>query len=122
MLAERRRLTKQFLEAAHRRDIAALLQVLDPAVTLTSDRAAAELPMGPGRELAGSEQVAAYFAKQGAGAAHMALINGEVGIIVAPQHRLLLILQPQFENGRIASLAATAAPEALSALDIALVP
>jgi RNA polymerase sigma-70 factor (ECF subfamily) len=75
--------------------------------------------MGSGRTLSGWDQVARFFAGRAA-AAYVALINGNVGIIVAPADRLLLAVFPRFENGRITHLHAIAAPDDLARLDMGL--
>ncbi len=74
---------------------------LDPSVILTADEQAARV--GSGSRLLGSDQVARFFSGR-ADAAHVAIINGDVGIIVAPRDRLLLVVVPRFENGRITHL------------------
>jgi hypothetical protein len=61
----------------------------------------------------GSEQVARFFAGR-ASAAHVTLINGDVGIIVVPHDQLLLAVVPRFENGRITHLHAIATPDDLA--------
>ena len=75
--------------------------------------------MGSGSRLSGSDQVARFFSGRAA-AAHVAIINGDVGIIVAPHDRLLLAVLPRFENGRITHLHAIAAPDELTQLKIGL--
>jgi RNA polymerase sigma-70 factor (ECF subfamily) len=112
-----RELAEAFLEAARTGDIASLLNLLDPDVILAADERAAR--MGPGRILSGSDQVAGFFVGRAA-AAHLAVVNGDVGIIVAPADRLLLVVLPRFANGRIAHLQAIAAPDDLARLDIRL--
>jgi RNA polymerase sigma factor (sigma-70 family) len=116
-IARHRELAETFLHAARSGDMAALLNLLDPNIVLTADEQAAR--MGPGRTLSGSDQVARFFAGR-ASAAHVAIINGGVGIIVAPNDRLTLAVVPRFANGRIAHLHAIATPEDLARLDLGL--
>jgi RNA polymerase sigma-70 factor (ECF subfamily) len=119
-ISHHRELAEAFLQAARSCDMAALLNLLDPGVVLTADEQAARMGrMGSGRRLLGSDQVARFFAGR-ASAAHVAIINGNVGIIVAPHDRLLLAVVPRFENGRIADLHAIAAPDDLAGLDMGL--
>jgi hypothetical protein len=115
-ISRHRELAETFLQAARTGDVAVLLNVLDPGVVLTADEQAAH--MGSGNCLSGSDQVARFFSGRAA-AAHVAIVNGDVGIIVAPRDRLLLAVVPQFENGRI-HLHAIAAPDDLARLDIRL--
>ena len=96
----------------------ALLNLLDPDVVFTADEQAARMGrMGSGGQLSGSNQVARFFAGR-ASAAHLAIISGDVGIIVAPHDRLVLAVMPRFENGRITHLHAIAAPDDLAGLDM----
>jgi RNA polymerase sigma-70 factor, ECF subfamily len=107
-------LARSFLAAAQSGDIAAMLRLLAPEAVLRPDATAARL--GPGGDVRGAGEIAAFFAARGAGAAHLALIDGEIGLMVAPAGRLLLVLRPRFEGGRIASFDAIADPDALAAL------
>lgn len=97
--------------------MASLLNILDPDVVLTADEKAAR--RGSGRRLSGSDQVARFFAGR-ASAAYLAIINGDVGIIVALQDRLLLAVLPRFENGRITHLHAISEPDELAQLEMGL--
>jgi RNA polymerase sigma-70 factor (ECF subfamily) len=112
-----RELAEAFLTAARSGDLSALLDLLDPEVVLASDAQAAR--MGPGERLAGADRVARFFSGRAA-AAHVAIVDGDIGIIVAPNERLLMVVVPRFENGRIAHLQAIAAPDELARLDITL--
>jgi RNA polymerase sigma-70 factor (ECF subfamily) len=123
-ISRHRELAEAFLKAAKSGDMAALLNLLDPRVVLTADEQAASVgygrTLGPGRTLAGSDQVARFLAGRAA-AAHVAIINGDVGIIVAPNDRLMLAIVPRFTNSRITHLHAVAAPDDLARLDLGLV-
>mgnify|MGYP002775519110 FL=1 len=116
-IALHRELAEAFLSAARGGDMAALLKILDPKIVLTADERAAD--MGSGRSLSGADQVARFFAGRAA-ASRVALIDGNVGIIVAPAERLLLALIPRFAEGRIAHLHAIATPDDLAWLDLGL--
>jgi RNA polymerase sigma-70 factor (ECF subfamily) len=120
-ISRHRELAEAFLQAARNGDMAALLNLLDPGVVLTADEQAAHMGrMGAELRLSGSGQVARFFAGR-ASAAHVAIINGDIGIIVAPHDRLFLAVVPRFENGRITHLHAIAAPDDLAGLDIGVV-
>ena len=111
-------LAERFLGAARTGDIPTLLRLLAPDVTLRPDATAARL--GPGGEVRGAEDVAKFFVRRGAGAAHVAMVDGAIGLIVATNDLLLLALRPTFEDARIAAFDAIADPDALAALELAL--
>lgn len=116
-IAHHRELAETFLKAARSGDMAGLLNLLDPTVVLTADERAAS--MGSGKTLSGSDRVARFFAGRAA-AAHVAIVNGDVGILVAPADRLIFALLARFANGRITRLQAIAAPVELARLDLRL--
>src|SRR5918998_385127 len=68
----------------------ALLAVLDPDVVLRSDRAARR--PGVPAEVRGAATVAQQAVRGRARAAQPALVNGAVGVVVAPRGRLLMVL------------------------------
>jgi RNA polymerase sigma-70 factor (ECF subfamily) len=120
-LRRQREVVDAFLAAARAGDFQGLLAVLDPDVVLRSDRA------GAPREIRGAAEYArraaaggARAAASGAWAAQPALVNGAVGIIVAPRGRLSMVLQFTIENGRIVAVDAIADPERLAELDLAV--
>jgi RNA polymerase sigma-70 factor (ECF subfamily) len=116
-ISRHRELAEAFLKAARSGDMAALLNLLDPDVVFTADAHAAR--MGSRKSMLGSEQVARFFSGRAA-AAHVAVIDGDIGIIVAPADRLMLVVMPRFANGRITHLHAIAAPDDLAGLDMGL--
>jgi RNA polymerase sigma-70 factor (ECF subfamily) len=52
----------------------------------------------------------------------MVLVNGEVGVVVAPRGRLLLVLIPTVENGRIVALDVVGGADRLRDLKLRVVP
>ena len=78
------------------------------------------MPPGAPAELRGATAIANRAAKGGARAAQPALVNGAVGVIVAPRGRLLMVLRFSIANGKIIEIEAVADPERLSHLDLAL--
>jgi RNA polymerase sigma-70 factor (ECF subfamily) len=118
-VASRRPVVDAFLAAARSGDIAGLLAVLDPDVVLRADRAAARL--GDVTELRGAAVVAANF-KGKAQAARPALIDGALGVVVAPQGRLLLVLNLAFAGDRIAAIEVVADRDRLGALHLSTLP
>nr|MBA2247466.1 RNA polymerase subunit sigma-70 [Chloroflexia bacterium] len=116
-LARQRDVVKAFLAASRDGDFEALLAVLDPDVVFRADTAAAVHAGGPS-EVHGATAVARLYRGR-ARAARPALVNGAVGIIVAPRGRLLVVLVTTIANGRIVTIDAIADPERLGQLDIA---
>lgn len=111
----RRALVEAFLAASQQGDFEGLLTLLDPDVTFRGDAAAVN--MGGPRELHGAEAVARRF-KGRAQAARAALLDGELGLVVAPRGRLLLVLGISFSGDRIAGIEAIADPERLGRLRV----
>lgn len=121
-LARQREVADAFLAAARGGDFGALIAVLDPGVVLRADAAA--MPAGSPREVRGAPMVAkgalgfaarAWFAQP-------ALVNGAVGVVVAPRGRLLVVLGFGFAGGKITAIDVIADPGRLRQLDLALVP
>jgi RNA polymerase sigma-70 factor (ECF subfamily) len=100
-----RRVVEAFLAGSRQGDMAELLAILDPEVVFRADAAAMKL--GAAAEVRGAEAVAAFF-KGRAQAATSVLIDGSVGIRVAPAGQLLLVLRPTIVDGRIVDLEAVA--------------
>jgi RNA polymerase sigma-70 factor (ECF subfamily) len=119
-LAAQRTVVDAFLAAARGGDFAALLAVLDPDVILRTDRAVA--PAAAPGELRGAELVARRAVVGRARAARPALVNGAVGVVVAPRGRLLMVLRFTIEQGKIVAIDAVAEPDRLDQLNLALLP
>jgi len=107
-----------FLAASRRGDFDALLAVLDPDVVLRMDRAA--VPPGAATETRGAVAVAKRAVKGGARAAQPALVDGSVGVVVAPRGRLLMVLRFTITGGKIVEMEAIADPERVRQLDLAV--
>jgi RNA polymerase sigma factor (sigma-70 family) len=107
-----------YLAASRRGDFDALLALLDPDVVLRADRSA--VSQGEPQEIRGAREVVKRALASGARArrAQVALIDGEVGILVAPFGRLLLVLRTTIANGRIAELDVVTDAERLRGLEI----
>jgi RNA polymerase sigma-70 factor, ECF subfamily len=58
--------------------------------------------------------------KAGTRAAQPALVDGAVGLVVAPRGRLLMVLRFTFAHGRIAEIEAIAEPERLREVELAV--
>ncbi|MFJ4526952.1 sigma-70 family RNA polymerase sigma factor [Streptomyces nigrescens] len=119
-LARQRKAVDAFLAASRDGDLDALLAVLAPDVVRRADPAA--LPPGAPTELRGAHSVAAgtlVFGRKARFAAP-ALVNGTVGIVVAPRGRLLLALTVTVEGERISAYEVIADPARLRRLDLAV--
>jgi hypothetical protein len=68
----------------------------------------------------GAAAIANRAARGGARAAQPALVNGEVGVIVAPRGRLLMVLRFTITNGKIIEIEAVANPDRLRHLNLAI--
>jgi RNA polymerase sigma factor (sigma-70 family) len=117
-LTRQREVVDAFLAAARGGDFDALVAVLDPDVVLRADSGV--VPAGASREVRGAAAVAKRAAKGRARAARPALVNGEVGVVVAPRGRLLMVLGFTIIDGKIVEIDAIGDPERLSQLDLAL--
>jgi RNA polymerase sigma factor (sigma-70 family) len=117
-LTRQREVVDAFLAAARGGDFDALVAVLDPDVVLRSDRGA--VPAGASREVRGAAAVARRAAKGRARAARPALVNGEMGVVVAPRGRLLMVLGFTISDGKIVEIDAIGDPERLRQLDLAV--
>jgi RNA polymerase sigma-70 factor (ECF subfamily) len=117
-LTSQREVVDAFLAAARGGNFDALLAVLDPGVVLRSDPAA--VPPGASTEIRGAATIANRAAKGGARAAQLALVNGAVGVIVAPRGRLLMVLRFTIAHGKIIEIEAVADPDRLNQLYLAI--
>jgi RNA polymerase sigma factor (sigma-70 family) len=119
-LAGQRKVVDAFLTALRAGDFQALVAVLDPNVVITADAAAQ--PVEAKREIRGAENWAkgAIAAARGARAAQPALIDGAVGLVIAPQGRLFRALRFTLAEGKIAAVEVIGDPERLRRLDLAI--
>ena len=116
-IARQREVVGAFLAAARGGDFEALVSVLDPEVVFRPDPAA--LRGGPSAEVRGAEAVAKLFSGR-AQAARIALVNGAVGVVVAPRGRLFLALGLKISGGKISEVEVIADPARLRRLDLAV--
>ena len=116
-LARHRQVVEAFL-ARTAGDIEAIMAVLDPDVVRRADRAA--IPAGRALEVRGARTVAEEIAVFGARArfAWPALVNGDVGIVVAPHGRLLLALAVTVAHGQVTAYELIAEPARLARLEL----
>ena len=122
----RRELVEAFLQAARTGDLAGLLAVLDPDAVVRIDAAARiDAPpseAGKPREVRGASTWARYVAGLSSRlpSVQVALIDGSVGLIVAPRGKLARALTFTFTNDKIARVEVIADAAHLRQLEIAL--
>jgi len=118
-LNRQREVVNAFLTAARAGDFNTLLTLLDPDVELRSD--AALTPSGKGLEVHGAQRVAKMYGRPGsAQGVRPALVNGMVGLVVAPRGRLMLVIHLTFKDGKIAVIDAVADRARLRQIDLAV--
>ena len=119
-LSRQREIVEAFLTASRGGDFQALLALLDPDVVIWADSAA--VPPGAPTEIWGAAAVlqqAISFAER-ARFAHLALVNGAVGAVIAPHGHLLLVMTAEVKDAKIVKIEAIADPARLRHLDLAL--
>jgi len=114
-LRSQRALVDAFLAAARTGDLQTLVSMLDPDVEFHADSAA--MRGGRAREVRGAGPVAKLYSGRAHGVGS-ALIDGAVGIVVAPLGRLMMVIQVTFSAGRISKLDVVADPAKLRDMDI----
>jgi len=121
-LKTQRQVVEAFLAAAREGDFDVLLGVLDPDVVRRADAAA--LPPGAPGELRGAQAVAkgalAGARRAPSAPVALALINGKVGVVVAPRGRLTMAMQFEIRDSRIVAIDVVADPDRLRRLDVGL--
>src|ERR1700761_2148931 len=119
-LASQRKVVDAFLAALRARDFHALVAVLDPNVVITADAVAQ--PVETMREIHGAENWAqgAITAARGARAAHPALIDGTLGLVIAPQGHLFRVLRFTLADEKIAAIEVIGDPDHLRQLQLAV--
>jgi RNA polymerase sigma-70 factor (ECF subfamily) len=112
----KRELVDAFLAASRSGDFEKLLEVLDPDVVLRQDPAfppVAEWPF-----VHGADAVAKGFAGRAQGARPV-LVNGSVGVVVAPRGQLLFVLELKIVDGKITEIDMIADQARVRQLDLA---
>ncbi|WP_327711808.1 sigma-70 family RNA polymerase sigma factor [Streptomyces sp. NBC_00464] len=119
-LARQRQVVSAFLTAARAGDLTAILAVLAPDVVRRADPFA--VPPGGLAEARGARAVAEGTAALAhrSQLAELALVDGTVGVVVAPRGRLLFALSFTFEDDRITSYDVIADPARLRRLSLAV--
>jgi RNA polymerase sigma factor (sigma-70 family) len=119
-LGRQREIVKAFLAALRSGDFEGLLAVLDPDLVVRADM---PVPAGTPTEIRG----AAAWAKGAIVYGHLAqltqsaLVNGTIGLVVAPQGRLVRALRFTIANGKITEIEVIGNPARLAELDVSIV-
>jgi RNA polymerase sigma-70 factor (ECF subfamily) len=117
-LVRQREVVEAFIAALRAGDFEGLLGVLDPDLVVRADMAA-----GAPAEIRG----AAVWAKGAVAYGHMArltqpaLVDDAIGVVVAPQGRLVRALRFTIANGKITEIEVIGNPARLRGLDVAIV-
>lgn len=119
-LSGQREVVEAFLSALRRGDFDGLLAVLDPDVVVRIDATAAR-PGAP-REIRGARNWAhgAIAFSQAARFVQPALVNGSVGLILAPGGKLSRVLRFTISNGKIVDAEIIGDPARLREIDLAV--
>jgi RNA polymerase sigma factor (sigma-70 family) len=119
-LVRQRGVVDAFIAALRAGDFEGLLAVLDPDLVVRADM---PVPAGAPREIRG----AAVWAKGAVAYGHLArltqpaLVNGAIGIVVAPRGRLVRALRFTIANGKITEIEVIGDPTRLRELDVSIV-
>jgi RNA polymerase sigma-70 factor, ECF subfamily len=119
-LATQREVVDAFLAASRGGDFDALVALLDPDVVLHADREA--VPSRAPTVIRGAHAVArgALASSARARFTQPALVNGAVGLVMAPRGQLFLILGFTITDGKITEIDVVADPARLRQLDLAV--
>jgi RNA polymerase sigma-70 factor (ECF subfamily) len=111
-VTQQRAVIDAFLAAARAGDLNAILALLDPDVVFRSPA-----PAGP-QEVRGAEAVAPLAMRGRAVSARPVMVNGAVGVVVAPRGYLLMILEFTIRGGKVMAIEAITEPERVAALEL----
>jgi len=126
--ARQRAVVEAFLRAANTGDLAGLLAVLDPDAVLRIDGAARKAfgaadAADTVREMSGATtwapQLIALSRRLEQRSVQMALINGSIGLILAPRGKLVRVVMFTFANDKITRFEVIGDPARLRELDLA---
>jgi RNA polymerase sigma-70 factor (ECF subfamily) len=119
-VAEQTRVVDAFMSALRAGDFEGLIAVLDPDFVIRADATASR--SGAPVETRGPETWARGAIQYGQmlRVAQPALVDGAVGLVVAPRGKLVRVLTFTFADGRVASIDVVADPERLARCSIHL--
>ena len=118
-LAIQRQVVDAFLAALRAGDVEGLLAVLDPDLVARSDQASQAAGGAAEVRGAGNWARGAVTFARGARFTRPALVNGAIGLVVAPRGRLFRVLTLTFVEGKIASIDVIGDPQSLRGLELA---
>ncbi|MFI1651424.1 sigma-70 family RNA polymerase sigma factor [Streptomyces avidinii] len=118
-LTRRRHVVEAFLAATRGGNFDALVALLHPDVVLRADKAVVPTPAPILLRGAVTVATSAMAAMQRARATTPALVDGTVGLAMAPLGRLFLVLGFTIEDGLITEIDIVAEPERLGSLELA---
>ena len=120
-LRRQREIVDAFLAALRAGDFEGLVAVLDPDVVVHADPGAGR-PGAPA-EIRGARNWAqgAITYSRGARFVEPALINGSVGLVLAPHGRLMRALTFRIDGGKIVEVEIIAKPDRLAQLDLGVI-
>lgn len=116
-----REVVTAFLTASREGSFETLLTLLDPDVVFRADRVA--VSRGVAEEIRGVAAVARLLTgrtRLGIRFARLVLVDGTVGVVVAPHGRLLLLLRLVIRGGKIVEIEAVADPAHLHQMRLAV--
>ncbi|MFF7141039.1 RNA polymerase sigma factor SigJ [Streptomyces nodosus] len=116
----RREVLEAFLAASRGGDFDALVAVLDPEVVLRADAGALATGMAASKVLRGAKSVAegAFMFRGTSRYARLVLVNGEIGLVTAPEGRPVSVMAVTVADGRITRIYILSDPERLKRLDL----
>ncbi|MGF0176472.1 RNA polymerase sigma factor SigJ [Streptomyces sp. Marseille-Q5077] len=119
-LGRQRQVLEAFMAASRAGDFEALLAVLDPDVVLRADAGPLVRGAAASKVVRGAKPVAeqAMLFAQFARYAQLVLVNGEIGVVHAPQGRAQSVMGVTVADGRITHMYILADPERLGGLDL----
>jgi len=117
-IGDQRATVDAFLAALRAGDFEALLAVLDPDLVVRADSSV--VPAGAPREIRGASNWArqAVAFSQSIRFGQAALVDGAVGVVMAPRGRLFRVLRFVIENGRIRQLEIVGEASVLKGMEI----
>ncbi len=123
-LRRQRRVVDAYLGAIRNGDFETLVKLLDPDVELRADAGAlpTRRPTATAVSIRGAHAVArGALASSGRAAfTQPALVDGAVGLVMAPRGRLFLVLSFEYDGDTITGIDVIADPERLRALELAV--
>jgi RNA polymerase sigma-70 factor (ECF subfamily) len=119
-LGRQRRVVEAFLVASRGGDFDALVALLDPDVVLHADRSAGPTPAPVVARGARNVARGAVLASARTRFTQPALVDGAVGLVVAPRGRLFLVLAFTIMDDTITGIDVIADPDRLRHIDLAV--